>query len=247
MHYHVCVWSRQHHCVRKLYYIRDMKTLAERLTWARTQKNLSQAALAKISGVSQSTIGNLESGLRFSARRLAHIAEALEVNALWLAEGIGNPTSVQGFGEVAVRSPAEYRKVAVRRVELRLSAGVTGFQTEPVFTHGGTFMVDEDWLLENGYIRERLIAIQVRGESMEPALYDGDTVIINTLDTRLVDGSVYAVNYEGEALVKRLIRDAGQWWLSSDNPDQRRFHRKLCQGENCIVIGRIVKREGNRI
>jgi phage repressor protein C with HTH and peptisase S24 domain len=224
-----------------------MNTLAERLAWARTQKNLSQAALAKLSGVSQSTIGNLESGLRLSARRLAHIAETLEVSALWLAEGIGSPTSEQSYAEVVVRDSNEHKKVPVRRVELRLSAGVTGFQAQPDFSYGGTFMVDEDWILENGYVRERLIAIRVKGESMEPALYDGDTVVINTLDTLPSDGVVFAVNYEGEALVKRLVRDAGQWWLYSDNPDQRRFHRKLCQGDSCILVGRIVKREGNRI
>lgn len=208
---------------------------------------MSQATLAKLSGVSQSTIGNLESGLRMSARRLAHIAEALEVNALWLAEGIGSPTSDQGFGEVGVRKAGDGQKVAIRRVELRLSAGVTGFQTDPDHSGGGTFMVDEEWLVENGFIRERLVAIKVKGESMEPALYHGDTVIINTIDNRLVDGVVYAVNYEGEAVVKRLMRDAGQWWLGSDNPDQRRFYRKLCEGSACLVIGRIVKREGNRI
>lgn len=224
-----------------------MKNLAERLSWARAQKSLSQASLAKLSGVNQSTIGNLESGIRMSARRIANIAEALGVNALWLAEGVGSPTSDNGFGEVVVADPDLSRKVAIRKVTLHLSAGVTGFQTEPESRDGSTFTVDQSWVESNGYIPERLIAIRVKGESMEPALYDGDTVIVNTIDARPVDGFVYAVNYEGEALVKRLSRDAGQWWLSSDNPDQRRFHRKLCSGESCIIIGRIVKRDGDRI
>lgn len=79
----------QHQSVRDSDYIRDMKTLAERLIWARNRKGLSQASLAKLSGVTQSTIGNLESGLRKSARRLANIATALDVDALWLSEGRG--------------------------------------------------------------------------------------------------------------------------------------------------------------
>jgi transcriptional regulator with XRE-family HTH domain len=68
-----------------------MKTLAARLQWARTNMNLSQEALAKAAGLSQSTIGNLESGLRLTARRITAIADVLDVNPTWLSEGKGNP------------------------------------------------------------------------------------------------------------------------------------------------------------
>lgn len=68
-----------------------MKNLAARLAWARDQANLSQQALADRVGVAQSTIGNLESGLRQTSRNIASIAAALGVDALWLAEGKGSP------------------------------------------------------------------------------------------------------------------------------------------------------------
>jgi hypothetical protein len=87
----------------------------------------------------------------------------------------------------------------------------------------------------------------VQIQMVEPSLYEDDIVIVNTLDTKPVDGAVYAFNYEGEAVVKRLARDAGQWWLTSDNPDQRRYHRKLCKGAECLVIGRVVRKESDRI
>ncbi len=221
-----------------------MRTLAERLTWARTQKHLSQEALARLSGVSQSTIGNLESGLRLSARRITNIAEALGVSAIWLAEGVGSPTSTEA---AEVRTVSGKRKVAIKKVELRLQAGVTGFVTEDGHGNDDTFDLDEDWVQTKGLIPERLLAIRVKGESMVPALYDGDTVVVNTLDTAPKDGVVFAVNYEGEAVIKRLVRDAGNWWLASDNADQRRYHRKVCHGDSCILIGRIVKREGDFI
>jgi phage repressor protein C with HTH and peptisase S24 domain len=63
---------------------------------------------------------------------------------------------------------------------------------------------------------------------MEPGLYDGDTVVVNTEQVTPKDGVVFAVNYEGELVIKRLMRDAGQWWLRSDNADQRRYPRKTC-------------------
>jgi len=66
-----------------------MNNLAERLIWAREQKGLTQDALAKQAGVSQSTIGNLESGIRQTARKIIEIAAALNVDPMWLASGQG--------------------------------------------------------------------------------------------------------------------------------------------------------------
>lgn len=137
--------------------------------------------------------------------------------------------------------------VQIPMVKLRLSAGITGFQAEPERRDGGTLGMRRAWLERHRYDPSHLIAIYVKGESMEPSLYAGDIVVINTLDTKLVDGAVYAFNYEGEAVVKRLARDAGQWWLTSDNVDQRKYHRKLCQGGECLVIGRVVRKESDRI
>jgi transcriptional regulator with XRE-family HTH domain len=77
--------KHQRDCV--LNYIRDMDTLAKRLAWAREKKGMTQGQLAKAVKVSQSTIGNLEAGIRLTSRKVALIADVLEVDALWLAEG----------------------------------------------------------------------------------------------------------------------------------------------------------------
>lgn len=137
------------------------------------------------------------------------------------------------------------RLVRIPKVKLRLSAGITGFQVEPETYDGATTTVPADWMERNGFKRDKLYAIRVKGESMEPTLYEDDLVILNTAETEPTDGSVYAINYEGEPVVKRMVRDAGEWWLTSDNPDQRRFLRKVCRGEACLIIGKVVRRESN--
>lgn len=50
---------------------------------------------------------------------------------------------------------------------------------------------------------------------------------------------MYALNYEGELAVKRLRRDAGARWLTSDSQDKRRFPDKAFD-ENALLIGRVI-------
>lgn len=238
-----------------------MKTLAERLIWARSQKSLrdgndfTQVDLAKRAGVSQGAIGHLESGRTSTSRSITSIAKALEVDPVWLAEGKGEPfpvtwgavpENVEKIG-VVVAEEGDPDFYQIPKVQLQLSAGITGFQTVPEIHDGSKVSVAKNWVDRNKYRPSALIALTVKGESMEPNLYPGDLVIVNTAQVEMVDGMVYAVNYEGEAVIKRLSRDMGQWWLSSDNPDQRKYHRKSCRGGECIMIGRVVRRETDRI
>lgn len=135
----------------------------------------------------------------------------------------------------------------IMKVQIKVQAGMTGFQVEPEHHDGKTMGVPTDWVRSERFVASDLLAITVRGESMEPSLFDGDVIVVNTGDKKLVDGTVYAVNYEGEVVVKRMVRDAGMWWLTSDNSDQRKYHRKSCKGAECIIIGKVVRKESTHI
>lgn len=151
-----------------------------------------------------------------------------------------------GFRPVRVVESDDPYFTHIPKVKLRLSAGISGFEVEPEEYDGSTAAVPTAWIERSGFNKEKLIAIHVRGESMEPTFYDGDLVVLNTADTTPTDGAVYAINYEGEPVIKRMERDAGQWWLKSDNFDQRKHGRKVCQGDACIVVGRVVRKESTR-
>lgn len=69
--------------------ISGVDTLAQRLKLARDAAGLTQGALAKRVRMSPGTIGNLETGLRKTARNLTGIAAALGVRPEWLADGKG--------------------------------------------------------------------------------------------------------------------------------------------------------------
>lgn len=134
----------------------------------------------------------------------------------------------------------------VPRVKFKLSAGVSGYAIEAEEGNGKPVFFRRDWFELNGYRPEKLFAVRVSGASMEPALWDGDLVVINTSDTTPHDGDAFALNYEGEMVIKRMRRDAGEWWATSDNADQRRFAPKRCT-EDVKVIGRVVYKQSERI
>lgn len=135
---------------------------------------------------------------------------------------------------------------AIRKVQFKLSAGVSGFGVSYLNEAAPPIVFQRKWYEARGLKPEMLFATDVVNGSMEPGLYDGDTVVVNTAQTKPIDGVVFAVNYEGELVIKRLVRDEGKWWLSSDNADKRHYPRKVCH-EGVFLLGEIVHKQSEHI
>lgn len=134
----------------------------------------------------------------------------------------------------------------IKRVRFKLAAGVHGYAIEVDNGDSAPVFFRRDWMTRNGYLAEKLAAFRVCGASMEPSLWADDLVVVNLADTQPSDGDVFAVSYEGEPGIKRMRRDAGEWWLVSDNTDQRRFAPKRCH-EDTQIIGRVIYKQSERI
>lgn len=221
-----------------------MDTLGKRLKHARLERGLTQMQLAQASGVKQSDISKLERGDSITTTGVVRLAKALGCSAEWLDTGNGSMWISGPAQSIDLEDNPDFP--SVRRVKFKLSAGATGFAVDYQDQEGAPIVFRRAWLASKGLLAEKLFAVSVANGSMEPGLYDGDTVVVNTDSTAPKDGVVFAVNYEGEMVIKRLVRDSGQWWLSSDNPDARRYPRKLCD-EHCVLIGEIVHKQSERI
>ena len=147
--------------------------------------------------------------------------------------------------EIDIESNPDYP--AVQKVRIKVSAGITGYGIDSYEDDGSMIVFKADWYRDNKFNPEKLIALTVSGDSMIPTLYDGDTVVINTADTDLKDGEVFVFNLDGEVVIKRAVRDSGQWWLDSDNKNNTRFTRKSCPDGICIPIGKVVQKQSMRI
>lgn len=217
---------------------------SKRIRQLRDQRGLSQLTLALKAGVTQGTISQLENNPSQGSKHLPAIARALDVSVDWLESGTG----AMERPKKAVIHPEETDQfIPIRKVDFRISAGIAGFAVDYLDDQeGGPLFFQRSWYEARGFDPNKLYAIKVRGASMEPTLSDGDVVVINTADATPTDGDAFAANYEGELVIKRMIRDSGDWWLCSDNTDGRRFPRKRCD-ENTFILGRIVHRQSERI
>jgi len=169
------------------------------------------------------------------------------------AHGIqGQLDDVEGVIEASSQKAPQFREpgpdyLPVRMGGFHLQAGVIGYGLDFLEEEKAPIFFRADWYSVNGYKPERLVACQIKGDSMEPRLYAGDIVVINLDDTQPIDGSVFAINYEGELVIKRLKRDRGEWQLSSDNADKVKHPDKVCSSDICILIGKVVYRQSSEI
>ena len=68
----------------------------------------------------------------------------------------------------------------------------------------GSLTYRKDWIRQNGWSPNNLVVVRCKGDSMEPRVGDGDVVLINTAFEKIIDNKIYAINYAGEAKIKRL-------------------------------------------
>lgn len=153
------------------------------------------------------------------------------------------------FGIVGKRITIDAQQtehVPIKKVSLTLRAGVMGFEASQEDPCESTIDLPLRFIEENDLVPQCLLAISVKGDSMWPLMIEGDVVVINIADTKPINNEFYAVNFDGEAVVKRLVRDGREWYLASMNPDPA-YYRRACRGGECIIVGRVVRQEARTL
>lgn len=242
------------------------KEEAARLKRAHIQRRqidptLTQAKIADLCGWSvQSAVSQYMTGkiaLNFSA--LTKLANVLEVDPNFIsprvmnahATGVGvhvkqrhdshgtielDPIEVWDdntpLGEDEVELPF------FREVELSAGQG----STVMLETHGRKLRFGKRTLQRKNIDAKAAGCVPVKGNSMEPVLPDGSTVGVDTGDTAVQDGKMYAIDHDGQLRVKLLYRlPAGGLRLRSYNteehPDER--YEGAYVMEHVRIIGKV--------
>lgn len=190
-----------------------VKTIGERIKWAREQRKMTQVTLAGRAGVSQGTIGNAESGTRGKPRELLKIARALMASPDWLESGRGAWDQQESNVEnVDVR----------RRVPLIswVQAGSFG-EVNDQFHPGEA----DEWAdVLDTQPGGNAFALRVTGDSMtspipgDRSFPDGTVIIVDP--SRQADAGDFVIAKDvvtQKATFKRLVYDGGRWYLKPLN------------------------------
>jgi SOS-response transcriptional repressor LexA len=199
----------------------------------------SQGALAKKSGVAQSTIGRiLRREVNPQSGNLERIAKAFRMSLAELAE--------MGQDRERVTDPTDALKWIERptRVALISWAQVGSFAdatNDPQPSDG------EEWMPRPKHSGDRTFALRVRGESMEPGYQHGDIIFVDPevapkhgrdVVARLADSS--------DVVFKRLVVEGQFQYLKPANPNwpDKIIEISACPGARIIgvVVGKWVEK-----
>ncbi|VFQ42465.1 XRE family transcriptional regulator [Desulfoluna butyratoxydans] len=228
----------------------------DRLKMSREKLGLSQAGLGKKIGVTTTTVQNYEYGGSPKGDVLVRMAEVLGCSLDWLLLGQGThggALAVEGDGTfsaegVVGRNGGEFTVPVLEEpntdnynwvpmVEAELSAG------------GGSLMASER-IRDYYAFRKRFIAniatspknlvlMRVSGDSMDPEIRNGATVMIDLGRRKIKNNCIFALGFEDTIIIKELERlPEGRVRIISKNRDE--YPAYEAEANSLRIIGQVI-------
>lgn len=129
--------------------------------------------------------------------------------------------------------------IFLRHYKIEVSAGQPARIREPV--------INQELAFKSGWIEkvlksscEHLFLLDVAGHSMEPTLYEGDTVLVDGSRRDLQDDGIYVFRIDHGMVVKRVERHiGGKILIMSDNPRYQPYCYEP-EEKDQLIVGRVV-------
>lgn len=199
------------------------------LSQRRKELNLTMKQVADKVGVSEGTISRWESGKIADMRRDKIMAYAQALNI--------SPAVIMGWDDVASPSNAKKSSRLGKRVPVlgRVAAGIPIDAIEEIL----------DWedISEDMSKTGEFFGLRIKGDSMEPRIAEGDTVIVRS-QSDADSGDVVIVQVNGDqATCKRLAKYASGISLISFNPayEPMNYTNEEIEALPVTIIGKVVE------
>jgi len=135
--------------------------------------------------------------------------------------------------------------VLIPRLDIHLSVGDGREQMKIVFVEQQPQAFRADWIRRKRLKPQKLASMTAEGDSMEERIQHGDALVVDTSQTDVLDGKVYAIWYDGGERVKRLYRlPGGGLRIKSDNQRHPTIEVPASEASHVRIIGRVVHISG---
>lgn len=147
----------------------------------------SQAELCQITGIKQSTMSNRASrNSDFNSNEIVMLNNYYNINLF--------SNSKENIFEDCTDLPIK------GNVSASMGYGMTIYDE----TQTGTYAISNKLAKDLGANLPQCDIIFAKGDSMEPTITGGDSLLVDKSKTEVYDGRIYCIRYEGELYAKRL-------------------------------------------
>ncbi|MBU1341480.1 MAG: helix-turn-helix domain-containing protein [Proteobacteria bacterium] len=190
----------------------------------------SQSELAKELDINRSGITHARNNNKIPDKWIVKLYRKFGFNPKWIETGVGS-----AFLHTQSKSDVEFKYIP--KVAARLSAGTGSFECEEKVTDYLSFQTK--WLANKGSANS-MVAMEVFGQSMEPVIKEGDTVLIDQSQKNILAGAIYALGVEDTILVKRLEKHPDKLVLCSDNKDYEPIYIMREETDKVRILGKVI-------
>lgn len=206
-----------------------MATTSERIKEAMELLNMKQADLVERTGISKGALSSYISGRYLPKQTNIYlIAKALNVNEAWL---MGS--------DVPMNRTTSSRSSGVKiNVLGRVAAGIPIEAVEEI--------IDQEEITEELARTGSFFGLQIKGNSMEPRICEGDVVIVRQQDDAESGDVVIALINGDDAVCKRLRKYRDGIELISNNPsyEPMYFDNDEILKKPVRIIGKVIELRG---
>ena len=189
----------------------------------------SQTELASALNINRSAITQARKKDSIPDKWILQLYRSFGLNPDWLETGNG-----QRFHKKP-DSDSIYKNIP--KVKARLCAGGGSFEVGSEIE--GYYAFRKDWLGAKGTIN-KMVLMDIFGNSMEPEMKDGDTILIDESQRDVLAGAIYAVGVDDTIMVKRLEKHPNKLVLLGDNKDYSPIYLQGSEINSVRIIGKVI-------
>ena len=190
----------------------------------------SQTELASVLKINRSAITQARKKDAIPDKWILQLYKAFGLNPDWLETGTDRP-----FIKKSTSDDDLFKNIP--KVKARLSAGGGSFEIGSEIE--GYYSFRKDWLITKGN-QNRMVLMDIFGNSMEPEMKDGDSVLIDESQKDVIAGAIYAVGVDDTIMVKRLEKHPSKLVLLSDNKDYAPIYLQDNEISSVRIIGKVI-------